>query len=63
MITDEANARSKRLSPFMATNRYTGTLNDPFMQAQSNYMGPEWGQYFGALQKIEEDAKEIGHGE
>ncbi len=56
---DEIRARSLRLSG-RAPNPYTGTLNDPFQQAQSNYAGPGWGQFFGGLQKEQEDAELAG---
>ena len=56
---DEITARSLRLSG-RAPNRYTGTLNDPFQEAQSRYAGPGWSQFFGGLQKTEEDANLAG---
>lgn len=56
---DEITARSLRLSG-RAPNPYTGTLNDPFQEAQSNYSGPEWQQFFGSLQKKQEDAQDAG---
>ena len=57
---DEIVARSLRLHPEMSVDEYTGTPNDPFEQAQSIYAGPGWHQFFGALQKEEEDAKNAG---
>lgn len=57
---DEMTARSKRLYPDMRVDRYTGTLNNPIEEAQSRYAGPEWGQFFGALQKQQEDAQNAG---
>ncbi len=56
---DEITARSLRLSG-RAPNPYTGTLNDPFQEAQSIYAGPGWGQFFGGLQKEQEDAQLAG---
>lgn len=57
---DEIIARSKRVNPTMPVNPYTGTLNDPFQEGQSNYAGPGWGQFFGGLQKTQEDAELAG---
>lgn len=31
-------------------NRYTGTNNDPFQEAQHNYLGPGWAQFFKSLE-------------
>ncbi len=56
---DEITARSLRLAG-RAPNPYTGTLNDPFEEAQSRYSGPGWDQFFGGLQKTEEDAQLAG---
>ncbi len=56
---DEITARSLRLSG-RAPNPYTGTLNDPFQEAQSTYAGPGWAQFFGGLQKQQEDAQDEG---
>ncbi len=56
---DEINARALRLSGGQP-NRYTGTLNDPFQEAQSSYAGPAWAQFFGGLQKQQEDAQLAG---
>lgn len=52
---DEINARAFRLSG-RAPNPYTGTLNDPHQEAMSAYAGPGWAQFFGSIQKSEEDA-------
>src|SRR5437868_4380715 len=55
---DELKARSARLSLAhgMAIDPRTGTANDPFQEAQSQYAGPGWGQLFGGLQEQEENA-------
>jgi len=57
---DEINQRAIRLNPGRAVDRYTGTLNDPFQEAQSRYMGPGWANWFGELQKQQEDAQNEG---
>jgi len=57
---DEIDQRAIRLNPGRPVNRYTGTLNDPLQQAQSNYMGPRWANWFGEIQKQEEDAQDAG---
>lgn len=59
LSTDEIKARALRLSGRPA-NIYTGTPNDPFQEAQSTYAGPGWQQFFGGLQKTEEDAQQAG---